>query len=327
MNNPLPTSNELTTVESKLIMIKERREAATQAKKEVDKLVSLHVDGNDIDSIPVSVGCFGRIVGSCHKMGIFSNNGRTKLSTVEISNLGSATSSTAAAAAGAVGKAVGKSSLHSRIFGNQKGVSQQREKIEEAMQAVSVRLESLRDRAKIQRERAVSLSQKGRKEEAMRELKKAKATDKQTLMAQQALDTLERQSDLLSESVLQREMATALASTNQTVKSKTKGLLPATEKAVDESQELRDAADDVAAAFDGLQPTYDFENDELLEELAQLVEEAHSDESAVAAPVAAPAVASLPAVILQDVSLSDFPVAPTKQPKVESNMGAEAAAM
>ena len=165
----------------------------------------------------------------------------------------------------------------------------------------------------------------------MRELKKAKATDKQILMAQQALDTLEQQSDLLSESVLQREMATALASTNQTVKSKTKGLLPATEKAVDESQELRDAAEDVAAVFEGLQPTYDVDNDELLEELNQLVDDARSDQSTVAAPVAAPAAASSSAALLADrqaaleeVSLADFPSAPTSKPKVGGDTGAGA---
>ena len=317
MSDSYASSNELTTVESKLKMMKERRDVLTEAKKEVDRLVAIHVEENGVDSVPMPVGCFGRLA-TCPRMRLFSKSGRTKLPTVEVAN--------AAAATTVAGKAVVMSSFQQRIFGKQKGVAQQEAKIEEAMQAVAIRLESLQDRAKLQRHRAISLSQKGKREEALRELKKAKGTDKQILTVQQALDALERQSDLLSESLLQREMATALASTNQTVKAKTKGLLPASEKAIDESIELRDAAEDVAAVFEGLAPTYEHDEDELIDELDQLVGEAHTDHSEAAAPAAIPTATALLAdrqAELEEVSASAFPTAPTKKPAVvaEASVG------
>jgi len=321
-NDSHASSNELTTVESKLKMVRERREMLTEAKREVDRLVAIHVEGNDLDSVPMSVGCFGRLA-ACPRIGLFSKSGRTKLPTAEVASA-AADASTAATVAG---KAAVRSSFQQRIFGKQKGASQQETKIEEAMQAVATRLESLQDRAKLQRQRAISLSQVGKREEALRELKKARGTDKQILTVQQALDALERQSDLLSESLLQREMTMALASTNQTVRAKTKGLLPASEKAIDESIELRDAAEDVAAVFEGLAPTYDHDEDELLDELDQLVGEARTGHSEAAAPAdaasadsASTALLANPQTALEEVSMGDFPAAPTTKPAVAAGV-------
>lgn len=313
LQTPVPSS-ELTTLESKRQALKERKEALDGAKKEVDRLVSVHVDGVDLDAIPMSVGCFGRLAGSCSRLGFFSRPGRTRLATHEAPTAAASGASDAATATATAVKHGVSRSLQGRLFGMKRGVAEQGERIQSAIQMVEQRLESVRDRAAMQRQRAVALSQAGKKAEALRELKKAKATDRQILAAQQALDALEQQSDLLSQSMLQRDLASALASTNSEVKSKTRGLLEKAEKATDESQELRDAAEDVAAVFEGLAPTHDNDEDELLEELEELVE--------VNAPVSVAESAQAPAQhhqpqpamapgALVEVPLNAFPTAPT----------------
>lgn len=334
MYDSLPPSSELTTVESKRNMLKERRAATVALTKEVNRLLSVRGEAVDVDGMHLPVGCFGRLAWVCPRFSIFSSSGRVKLSTVEGVST-AAGCSYAATQADLFKAAPSTDTFHRRIFGTQGGVAaQESRKIEVALQTVSARLDELRDRAKIQRERVMYLSNEGKKTEALRELKKAKATDKQVAVAQQALDTLERQNDLLSESVLQKELATALASTNQTVRGKTKGLLVASEKAVDQSQELRDAADDVAAVFEGLAPSHDSDDDELLAELSQLINDtpsgstsssslpAQSAGSAVAALTAPPTAPPTAPLTAKD----QFPSAPTKLPVVNAEMTTSVAA-
>ena len=289
-DNFVPTS-ELTTVESKLAMMKQRREMRDSIQKQNNHVAAVTLDGAEDDPAPPSKGCFGR-VSFCP--GWFSkSSGRTRIATEE-------SSSTLI-----VGTSTQSSSKFDGLFGVQK---QQSNKIEVALATVSKRVETLKDRAKLQRERAVSLSQAGKREEAIRELKKARNTDKQVSAAQNALETLERQQDLLSESVLQKELASALASTNELVKSKTKGLLPMSEKAVDTSQDLRDAADDIAAVFDGLQPTYEHDDDELLSELNDLIEDSQPARRCIG-QAAAVAVSSATKTG-STVDINAFPTAP-----------------
>jgi hypothetical protein len=322
MYDSLPPSSELTTVETKLNMLKERRAATVALTKEVNRLLSVRGEAADVDGVHLPVGCFGRLVWACPRFSLFSSSGRVKLSTVEGGST-AAGSSYAATQANLFNAAPSKDTFHRRIFGTQSGVAaQESRKIEVALQTVSARLEALRDRSKIQRERVVYLSNEGKKTEALRELKKAKATDKQVAVAQQALDTLERQNDLLSESVLQKELATALASTNQTVRGKTKGLLVASEKAVDQSQELRDAADDVAAVFEGLAPAHDDDDDdELLAELSQLIDDTTSVSTSSSSSLPAQSVGSAVAALTAPPTAPDrFPSAPTKLPAVNAEM-------
>jgi Fic family protein len=143
------------------------------------------------------------------------------------------------------------------------------------MKTVKARVDGLADRVKIGRERALRAKNEGRSNDAIRELKKAKALEKQLTAARAALDTLERQQDMIEESVLQRELATALKSTTTSVKNKSRGLLAFAESAVDESVEVRDDVEDVAAVFEGMASTYDtgVDDDDLIEELNALTSE------------------------------------------------------
>ena len=165
-----------------------------------------------------------------------------------------------------------------RMIGSRKEQSGETEKIMSAIELVQLRVESLSDRAKIGRERALLSKTNGKKEEALRELKKAKNIEKQLSAARAALDTLERQQDMVAESALQRELATALKSTTQGIKNKSKGLLSLAESAIDSSIEVRDEVDDVAAVFEGITP-YEtgVDDDELLEELENLSQDSVGD--------------------------------------------------
>ena len=173
-------------------------------------------------------------------------------------------------------KQSGDAKLLMRMVGVRKDNKSETEKIGVAMQTVKSRVESLSDRVKIGRERALRAKSEGRKEDALRELKKSKTLEKQLGAARAAFDTLERQQDMIAESTLQRELATALKSTSAGVKAKSKGLLSLAERAVDESVEVRDDVEDVAAVFDGMTSAYDTgsnDDDALMAELDELTSE------------------------------------------------------
>jgi hypothetical protein len=163
-----------------------------------------------------------------------------------------------------------------RFVGRSKGAQAQNEnaKIEEAMENVSARVDGLSDRLKVMRAKAVASSKAGKKEEALREMKKVKGVEKQLATAQSALEALERQSDALAQTALQKELASALASANSQMKSKSKGLLSMAENAVDESAERLDESEDIAQVFEGLAPSGGgMDEEELLDELNALVQD------------------------------------------------------
>jgi hypothetical protein len=110
-------------------------------------------------------------------------------------------------------------------------------------------------------------------------LKKAKNDEKLLASANAALETLESQKDMLENAALQRELASALASTTKQIKGQTKGLVKFAEKAVDDTQELRDDAEDLNAAFEGIQPTFNVDEEELLEELDAMMNAENIDKS------------------------------------------------
>ena len=119
---------------------------------------------------------------------------------------------------------------------------------------------------------------------------------------------LERQIDVLAESALQKEVATALSASVAVAKKKTAGLLSKTEDAVDSAVELKDFAEDVSQAFGGLQAD-NYDEDELLEELqAMQMEEEIEDVISAPAPVPVVAVA---------VDASAYPAAPKAAKKLE----------
>jgi len=141
----------------------------------------------------------------------------------------------------------------------------------------------------------------GKKTEAMAVLRKAKHAEAQYENALATHSALERQIDVLAESALQREVATALSASVSVAKRKTLGLLSRTEAAVDSAVELKDLAEGVSQTFCGLQSDV-YDEDELIEELNALAEmEDEAIEESMPAP--APVLASAPSKRLERASL------------------------
>ena len=266
-------SSSLTTVASKHAALKDRAAIQRKVEAEVDKMVKVHLDEER------TPGCFSRLI-SCPGFG--RRFRRMPVSTVESASV---SSSVAESAAERVSKS---NSLINRFVGNSKhneGV-----RIENAMKTVQARVSLLSEKVKLSRQRALASKRASKHEEALRELKKSKALEKQLATATAALEALERQEDMLAQSSLQRELAAALSTTNKQVKKKHKGLLSFAEKAVDESVELKDDAEDIGSVFDGLVGAVDtgVDEDELLQELESMVgDESEDDNSSVRAEVAA----------------------------------------
>ena len=130
-------------------------------------------------------------------------------------------------------------------------------------------------------------NQAGQRETALRELREAESTAKQVSAAEAALRPSSDSRTCSARPSCTRNSPSALASTNLSVKSKQKGLLNASESAVDTAQELRDQAEDVAAVFEGIAPAVDQDDDELLEELEELMNEGNT--APTVAPPAPPA--------------------------------------
>ncbi len=170
-----------------------------------------------------------------------------------------------------------------------------------AAKAMETHAESLGEKAAAARSKAKALMAAGKKPEALAWLKKAKQAESQHSNAVATHAALERQIDVLAESALQKEVATALSASVAVAKKKTMGLLSKTEDAVDSAVELKDFAEDVSQAFGGLQ-TDNYDEDELLDELNALAMEDEIEES-IAAPAPIPVVAVA-------VDASAYPAAP-----------------
>jgi len=170
--------------------------------------------------------------------------------------------------------------------------------------------ETLGERAGAARAKAKSLMSAGKKTEALACLKKAKQAEGQHANAMATASALERQIDMLAESALQKEVATALSASVAVAKKKTIGLMSKTEDAVDAAVELKDFAEDVSSVLGGLQAD-NFDDDELLEELEAM----QADESDVSAP-AAPVAVQSPAIVV-GIDPSAYPAAPKASKKLE----------
>ena len=167
----------------------------------------------------------------------------------------------------------------------------------------------------------------GKKSEALMALKKAKAIEKQLETAQSTHVALETQVDVLAQSELQKQVASALSASVATTKKKTKGLLGRTETAVEDAAELKDLAEDISSAMGGLS-TEVFDDDELMEELMAMSEPAARPQQqhglvtkAVRFAEATPAGAAEAVV---GVDVRSFPAAPTRLPEAQAEAEAEA---
>ena len=88
---------------------------------------------------------------------------------------------------------------------------------------------------------------------------------------------LEQQLDVLAESELQREVASALSASVKSIKGKTKGLLGKTETAVDDAAEVADLAADMSQVLEGLTPANGVDEEDIADELAELMRAAEED--------------------------------------------------
>lgn len=299
---PKHMTSSLSDVASKLAALKQRKDERVATDKMVDELVRTWAP----EEAPPTQGCLPKI-----RMCPSWMSRKSRVSTREPSAIADASDlATASGTSGAVVRQSGDSHrLLDRLVGVKKQQTSETDKIQTAMQTVQLRVDSLSDRVKIGRERALVARQNGRQEEAIRELRKTKAIEKQLAAARMALDTLERQQDMIAETTLQHELATALKSTTAGVKAKNKGLLTLAESAVDESVEVRDDVEDVATIFENMVPAYaGADEDELLAELDDLIGVSHAQTTTVA--VACEDTAAPVASVASGVGIEAFPSVP-----------------
>lgn len=150
------------------------------------------------------------------------------------------------------------------------GSAGNKNKLQLATQKMQGKLLELESRSDAARRDAYAFQKAGNRASALRSLKRAKIIEKQVATLQNAVDSLEVQSDVLEQTQLQREVAVALGQTASSLKRDQK-LLKKAEAAVDASQEMRDLAEnltDVMAELGGTNG--DFDDDELLAELESM---------------------------------------------------------
>ena len=171
----------------------------------------------------------------------------------------------------ATGVATG-TATQARLFGMKK--ADPHAKLAEAAASMETRISQLELKAASERAETKKLMQLGQKPSAIRMLKRAKATEKQLEANQASLMAVEQQVDLMAQAQMQKQVASALASSSKGMKAQKK-LLKNAESAVDEAQDARDMADDlgqVMAEFANNGNSHD-DDDELMAELQQMMDE------------------------------------------------------
>lgn len=199
-----------------------------------------------------------------------------------------------------------QSATESRIFGRRGKQESASDKLSQAVESVAVHVEQLSEKAQSARGKAKELFAAGKQADAMIALKRAKMIEKQVESASSTHIALERQMDVLAESALQKEVASALSTAVASTKKKTKGLLTKAEDAADGATELKDFAEDVAQALGSIQMEV-YDDDDLMQELHGMV---HSDGETDTAPVVASGVAISATPVIEPTS---YPKAPTKR--------------
>ena len=135
------------------------------------------------------------------------------------------------------------SATQARLFGMKK--ADPHAKLAEAAASMEKRIQELELRAQAERAEAKSQMLAAQKTSAMRMLKRAKATEKQLEANQSSMMAIEQQVDLMAQAQMQKQLASALASSSKGMKAQKK-LLKNAESAVDDAQDARDMADDFA---------------------------------------------------------------------------------
>lgn len=261
------------TVDEKQEALKRRKDEERSLGVEIDKIIAKGRKAQD------SQGCGG--AGLCPTMarGLMRALGlvtRNSVSTTEMEPV--AVSGSAPVAKGA----------HTRLFGVPAKKQTASTKLQVASDAMRARLEALEKRAQDCRQSAARHMQAGQKVSARRELIRAKMLEKQAVATTSAMDALESQNDMLEQTALQREVAAALGATAKTLK-KDKTMLSKAEDAVDAASELRDLHEDMTQIMSSLgeNTNADYDDDELMSELEEMV----ADKPPPPSPAAAEATA------------------------------------
>lgn len=181
---------------------------------------------------------------------------------------------TSESAGAAAGTTVGASArvAGSALFGVAKKAAAPNAKLAEAVSAMEARVQLLEGRVQACKADAARLHAAGNKAQALRALKKSKASEKTLATTQAALDAVQQQQDILEQAQVQQQLASALGSTSKKLKADKK-MLSKAESAVDEASEARDLAADlesVVTEFAQNGSAFDDE-DELLAELDELI--------------------------------------------------------
>lgn len=171
------------------------------------------------------------------------------------------------------GASVNTQQASSRLFGVRK--ADPHVALAAAAETMESRNHQLEARAASEREEARRLMALGQKASAVRALKRAKGTEKQLEANQAALMALEQQVDMMTQAAMQKQVATALATSSKGMKAQ-KALLKTAESAVDDAQDARDMADDLGNVMADFAQSGNgaVDDDELMDELNQMINEA-----------------------------------------------------
>lgn len=203
--------------------------------------------------------------------------------------------------------------LSTRLFGVRRhaaqGTSSPSAKLSQATAAIEARIAELKQRAATARAQALAAHKSGDKMTAMRMMHRAKACDKQIEAMWNASSALERQSEMLEEASLQKQVTDALSVSVKKMKGSQR-LLEGVDKLSDEAAEMRDISDDIKTALESMsQSTLDpsLDDDDLLAELQAMQEE--EAEVVKEAPVSAEQDASAQTPVA--ITMPTFPSAPS----------------
>jgi len=273
------------TVDDKADALKKRQEEQRQLGKHIDNLLEQGARAQEGESI----GCAGQ--GVCPALGrgvarFFGISKRVsavstqELDAVAVDTLRSHEAGTSASSSVKVeAKKKEHSELSKRVFGIQSKKVSPESKLAAVAASMKTRVESLESKAEQARKSAHDLMKSGNKAAAMRELKKSKAYEKQAASTLNVMDALEAQSDMLEQTALQKEVADALGATAKSLK-KEKNLISKAEDAVDAASEMRDLHEDLVSVMGGLGDVVpnDFDDDDLLSELQDMLETGRADD-------------------------------------------------
>jgi hypothetical protein len=150
--------------------------------------------------------------------------------------------------------------------------------LRQAAQTLESRIESLESRAMAGKNEARTLMESGKKQAALRALRKAKTVEKQIEGNQASLIAVEQQLDAIDQASIQKTLASALQSSSAGMKS-SKRILKTAETAIENAQEMRDFADDLQQTMSDFTARDDDDDDALLAELDEIISAASNVKS------------------------------------------------